>query len=377
MAVGARMMIGMLAVGALVSGASTSLASPPEPPARGVGEHAQLLGVTSLGAADVWMVGHNLSGYMRPFTKHFDGTEWRRWHCPNPGPLTGGVLTAVDVDRHDDAFAVGKILREDGTFRSFVVHWDGAGWHRLRNPAPPGSPAAFAGVAAVSPTNAWAVGSIGSRSSLRPVVQHWDGTRWSEVATPAPPGAAELAAVAAVSPTDIWAVGEVRKTSDRQATFVLHWDGTTWRRVATPSPPGQDAGLTGVSAVSSDDVWAVGSTRSASADHTFALHWDGTSWTRVHTADPAGAEASEFSAVSGASTDDVWAVGYSFDGRAFRTLTEHWDGDRWRLVESPALDGLDFLYGVSAVAADDVWAVGSGDPDGIVLHWDGGKWSTL
>lgn len=40
------------------------------------------------------------------------------------------------------------------------------------------------------------------------VILHWNGTKWSQVATPAVGTGSELASVAAISRSNAWAVGE-------------------------------------------------------------------------------------------------------------------------------------------------------------------------
>src|SRR5437870_13885364 len=57
---------------------------------------------------------------------------------------------------------------------------------------------------------------------------------------------------------------------------------------------------------------------------------------------------------------DAWAVGWVFSNGAFLTLTEHWDGTRWRRVPSPSTGDWNNLRGVAMVGPDDVWAVGFG-----------------
>jgi hypothetical protein len=104
------------------------------------------------------------------------------------------------------------------------------------------------GVAAISPTDAWAVGD-GS-----PTVLHWNGSSWAQVRVP--PHGGGLAGVSADSASDVWAVGE-----DAKKTVTIHWNGTDWTRATTPSPGGTSvygSSLTGVSAISPSDAWAVG-----------------------------------------------------------------------------------------------------------------------
>ena len=64
-----------------------------------------------------------------------------------------------------------------------------------------------------------------------------------------------------------------------------------------------------------------------------------------------------------------------------RTLTEHWDGTRWKIVPSPNKGtGDNTLHGVAAVSASHVWAVGytgptEGEQRPLIEHWNGSSWS--
>src|SRR5215470_5388195 len=82
-----------------------------------------------------------------------------------------------------------------------------------------------------------------------------------------------------------------------------------------------------------------------------------------------------FSSVAASSASNAWAVGGYHDARL--TLTEHWNGTRWRLVPSPSPDGTagrGHLFGV-AVRPSQAWAVGRYS-DGtanqtLAEHWNG------
>ncbi len=65
-------------------------------------------------------------------------------------------------------------------------------------------------------------------------------------------------------------------------------------------------------------------------------------------------------AVSAVSANDVWAVGTYSDQSSggYSTLSMHWDGSAWSVVNSPN-EGSSMLFGASAVSASDVWAVGA------------------
>src|SRR5437868_951661 len=102
-----------------------------------------------------------------------------------------------------------------------------------------------------------------------------------------------LSDIAALTPTDAWAVGVYVVVPRRYLpglttpgmgggpppesvrTLIEHWDGKTWTRVHAPSepPPQGDSrgGFTRVAAMSGRDVWVVGSGDSPAT----TAHWDG------------------------------------------------------------------------------------------------------
>jgi hypothetical protein len=88
-----------------------------------------------------------------------------------------------------------------------------------------------------------------------------------------------LHAVAALSATDAWAVG----TIDGK-TLTEHWNGQTWTRIPSPSPARAVAGnvLTSVATISASDAWAAG----YDGNNTLILHWDGRNWTDVPAPSP-------------------------------------------------------------------------------------------
>jgi hypothetical protein len=133
-------------------------------------------------------------------------------------------------------------------------------------------------VAATSGKNAWAVGhyTVGNNSQTAvTLIEHWNGKAWQIEPHPNPvnsgPGGL-LSGVAATSPSNAWAVGSYYKNSfGGDVALIEHWNGTAWTVQKSPNTGGD---LFGVSATSSRNAWAVGSGR-----HNLALHWDGQAWT--------------------------------------------------------------------------------------------------
>ena len=248
-------------------------------------------------------------------------------------------------------------------------------------------------MAAVSGTDAWAVGSRPDRAGF-PVTlaEHWNGTAWRQVPAPSPkpplpPSPADvLYAVATVSAVDAWAVGGAGEMSGQMAAGLAeHWNGRHW--VAATIPRLREGGqLEGVAAVSAREVWAVGSggvTSAYGSQVAYALRWDGARWSRVPVPVPGmfhGLNA--VARIPG--TRQLWAVGFraARPGSPQYPLIERWNGTHWTVTPAPAVTG-GYLTAVTALSPVSAWAVGgiaspSGPPAGqVILHWNGTAWSRV
>jgi hypothetical protein len=275
-----------------------------------------LWGVDAASANDVWAVG----GEVTPRIDHFDGSGWTVASAPDPSG--GGSLLSVSSSAANDVWAVGV-----AGANTLIEHWDGASWTIIPSPTPSGYYTYLNGVAAISATDAWAVGFTWTLSDgPQATIEHWDGSNWTLVT--APSSDTELNAVSASSGTDVWAVGEAAASSGNPSALVEHWDGTAWS--VEPVPSGQGP-LSGVDAISTSNVWAVGPTGTAGG--TIADHFDGTTWSRVPSPKPIGG--GQLIAVSGPG-GDVWAVGGDYFSKmeSWQPLVEHFDGTSWAISPS-------------------------------------------
>jgi carboxypeptidase family protein len=285
-------------------------------PAASPGTAAALHGVAAIGPGDVWAVG---SGAGRTLTEHSDGGGFTVVPSPN-APGRTNVLENVDGVASDDVWAVGHATVNDffGS-RSLTLHWDGSGWSRVRSP------------------------NKGTEEDRN-----------------------DLSDVAAISPTDAWAVGRFWTLSGSSRALTLHWDGSRWQAVRNPC----GYSLDGVFALSSLNVWAVGSQSSC--------RWDGRRWTAHPVATAPNGTGVQLLAVAGSGGNDLWAVGsvpYSCgEGQICPGgAIEHWNGSNWSFVLGAAGQA---LYGVTAVSATNVYAVGVGVGE-IIVHFDGTGWSEV
>jgi hypothetical protein len=302
---------------------------------------------------------------------------------PSVDPVTTeNQLTAVTARSATDAWAVGFYkgpARHNGRIM-LAEHWNGTAWSQVATPNVQFFDEKLLAVSGSGTSDVWAVGSTNQTgfATTNPITAHWDGTGWTIVSTPPTTGTAKsiLAAVVDLAPGNVWAAGRSR---DGHA-LVEHWNGAAWSIVGTPDPvpPAGStfagATLTGISATSASDIWAVGSFSAAHGTvvDTFTLteHFDGARWKVVSS--PNVAKPNQFNgarqvlnAVAARGTGDVWAVGQTIDTATGsflpdRTLILHWTGTSWVVVPSPDhADEEDMLTGVAATSATNAWAVGT------------------
>lgn len=306
------------------------------------GHYVQVRGIAAISAHDVWAVGDS---DQLPLTMHWDGVAWRV--VPNPAMprLSGYTLQAVAAISARDVWAVGTGY---GGTTTLAEHWSGARWSIIPTPVLGKSPeliqtqsrysGGLAGIASISGREVWSVGF--AFNDTAPLVERWDGAAWARVPSPVQPVPARsaLAAIAAISPTDLWAVGRLDATYRRGGIKPLlqHWDGAHWCAVAgAPLPNDQGySSLAGIAAIAANDIWVVGSIGFAALP--LIEHWNGRRWQSV--ASPAlpkatGQQTYALSAVAAITSADVWAVGTSSNGSTGeQPLIERWDGLRWRII---------------------------------------------
>lgn len=288
---------------------------------------SQLNDVAAIASNDYWAVG-NMSG--TTIAQHWNGTTWTVVPTPTP-PGANPSFSSVTAIASNDVWLAGSQVTSDGmNIEPLFEHWDGTAWTVIASPAPiPAGFYFFGKISADATNDVWAVGrNIGSMTM--PFSYHWNGTAWSQVSTPGLPNGGEFDGVVALSPTNAWAVGSVTgkpieiKVEEGHAnpiqTLIEHWDGKSWSIVPSPNfgptAANQSNHLMSIAAISPTDLWVAGRAfipDGSNSQMTFALHGDGTSWTIQPTPD-VGFNNTLFGAAV-ALPSSVWFVGSgSFPG---------------------------------------------------------------
>jgi hypothetical protein len=279
-----------------------------------------------------------------------------------------GQLRAFAVVATSDVWAVGSVASVVSE-RPVLLHWDGSSWRSVVGADGDGR-STLTGIKAFSRDDAWAVGTQDELSAKsRPLIEHWDGRRWARIEDHVPAGST-ISAISGVATNDLWIAGARRNRYGNNAPLLEHWDGHVWTiakqpRYATPPTDGGD--LTAIATISSRDAWAVGSKESTQ----LLLHWDGSGWRIVPLPKTAG-PASALTDVSAATSTDVWVTGASGTSEdsalGIVPLLDHWDGTAWQSVPSPNIG--EEPTSVTDVRPRNAWLAAGN----IVEHWDGAAW---
>jgi hypothetical protein len=319
-----------------------------------------LFGVTVLSRRNVWAVGDysSSSGAFRTLIEHWNGRSWQRVPSPDPG-RGANYLSSVRAVSASNIWAVGDYASGSGgvaSNKTLILHYNGSRWRQVSSPSPGGSFDDLNGVSAVSASSIWAVGlDSGSSDRDQSLVLHWNGRQWRQVASPSRGKfSTVLLGVAALSRTSAWAVGSYDNGHGSQS-LALHWNGRRWSQASTPNPDGSSE-LESVAASSGKNAWAVGD---EAKGRSVTLHWNGRRWTRVPSPDilRSGDDNILYS-VAVTSTGNAWAVGQATiisTGTAFEL---HWNGRKWSNMASPTPGDTSAMYGVAAASASDAWTVG-------------------
>jgi hypothetical protein len=258
--------------------------------ARGGARASELFGVAAVGANDVWAVGQSrTASTTQPLIEHWDGQRWTQIASPMIG--REAWLASVAATSSGDVWAVGATWTPQEESQPLIEHWDGRSWTIVPSADLGQDDGSLAGVAAISPAKAWAVG----RRHYSPLIEEWDGSHWRAVPDRDWNADTSFSDVTAISPTNVWAVGYVAA-----APLVEHYDGNSWVVLRIPSSHWHrwynrrlDTWFADVAATGPDDLWMTG----------FRLE----RWQRgVFKAGPTIGGGSSLAAVS---ANDIWEVG--------------------------------------------------------------------
>lgn len=198
--------------------------------------------VSTLSAGAAWAAGtYSLNSTDQTLMLAWNGEKWSRVATPDPS-AGDNELYGVSAISPTNAWSVGYELdMSTSQYHSLVLHWNGSTWQQVESPAATGL-GQLMGVAASSANSVWAVGYVynGNTLSYAPLLLHWNGTTWTRMTLGVPKfNMEDLLGVAAASPSNAWAVGTGpcvgQSVNCPSHSLTFHWNGHAWSHVASPS----------------------------------------------------------------------------------------------------------------------------------------------
>lgn len=178
-----------------------------------------------------------------------------------------------------------------------------------------------------------------------------DRTGWHRD-VPGDTGTPAFHGVAGSGPDDVWVVGD---------QHFAHYDGERWVDIPAPATI---ASYLAVWLSGPGEGWAIG-------EHGLRAHLTGGTWVGM------AASGAARCGIWGSGPSDIWTVGERKTlGRGLSMEIDHYDGTAWNGV-ADALDPRQSLPPLRAVWGSDathVWAVGD---EGIIVFWDGARWTPV
>lgn len=174
--------------------------------------------VSAISPTDIWVVGSGFqdeeAGWLT-VTEHWDGHTWKTRHSEHHNRFADHYFRAVTAISHKNIWAVGDELRG----QALIEHNTGS-WAKLQQKVPQLGGMELDAAASTKPHDVWAAGVGGGHG----LILHWNGTTWSASKAPAE-AAAHFYAASALTPTDAWVVG----TNGSSKPIAEHWNGTAWQ----------------------------------------------------------------------------------------------------------------------------------------------------
>jgi hypothetical protein len=313
-------------------------------------------------------------------------SAWVVVPSPSTSSAEQNVLNGVACVSSTHCWAVGTYFNSSlGLAQTLIEEGNGTSWSIVSSPKVPGVFQELHSVACVSDTECWAVGTVYS-SPPTALIERWNGTSWSIVASPDLGEGALLFDVTCASTSMCIAVGLHFDSNDlRGYPLIEHWDGVSWSVIRPPTPGGNEGVLTGVSCASRSRCWAVGGHHMGSTGATLVERWNGKSWSVVDSPNSTSASHSSLGKVTCLSNGNCWAVGSTVEAPGVNaTLVERWRGGSWSIVPSANSSRAEnFLGGVSCLQRSGCWAVGTtqdasgANPQALLEHWNGNSWSLV
>ncbi|MEU2599860.1 hypothetical protein [Streptomyces hirsutus] len=140
-------------------------------------------------------------------------------------------------------------------------------------------------------------------------------------------------------------------------------------------PPRVD--IRDIDALSANDAYATGMQYPVEGGHSVTYHWDGTTWTLME--EPPVRAGTDTAKIAAVSPDSVYVAGWADDGASPPVPSiAHWNGTAWENVTGELADL--YLHAIVPDGRDGLWVTGNDQAEParaepVFWHYDGTTWT--
>jgi hypothetical protein len=268
------------------------------------------------------------------------------------------MIAVTTVPHSSTAFAIDS-AGTDGNADYRIAERSANHWRLLKPPKLNGRYGTLYALAAGSKSTIWLGGArqVGGNTTAGiqgiPTIWRWKSGAFHPMKIGALyHGADAVSSISASGPDNAWAVGAIYDSVTADPVS-LHWNGKKWSQV--PVPTGE--ALLSVTTSGAHDAWAVDAGSNL-------LRWNGTAWTLVM----AGVNV-------GTVVEGPGKTLYGIDRATPSASLQKFNGTAWSAVSFGKKTKVRGVYALS-IHGRSIWVMGVHGTRTVVVHSDGGKWST-
>lgn len=290
----------------------------------------------------VWAAGNerpsgSINNY-QPVTFYNSGSGWTKNLIPYAGNRQPEYLYGIATSSSGDTWTVGN-LYNGLQYVTLAYHWNSSTqtWTNVPSDSP-GSGSYLQSDAIDSSGNVWADGYYYNGSNYVPLIEKWNGTKFAQQTLPLPSGDTfgQLSSISFSSSSNGWAAGFAGNSSG-YSWVIYHYDGLSWSSYTLGSQ--YRGGIHSITVASDSEAWAVASWWNGSYWKPLVLHYTASGWAQDTSYDSyfpvVSNNPANLNSIAADGTNDVWIVGYQWNGTYTDAFTLHYNGWVWIRSNTP------------------------------------------
>ena len=296
--------------------------------------------------------------------------DGEKWDSLGPGftnlSTNDCYVENIVFDSYGNVYVSGSFTNAGDVEINNIAKWDGVRWSSLGD----GLPIHVNSIVCDSSGNVFAAGRKDS-------IFKWDGEKWNRFANIK----GTVYSLKIDKQNKLYVCGEFTMNESINAKSIAIWDGSVW---SSPYPIDASNYMRYLAVDNSGNICTGGYLfeKVHDTDASNIIKWDGTSWRALGQRVWAVTNSNKKHVINDVlvvNENEIYVGGLSNFGYP-SSLFSRWDGENWKILEPPSIDGL-----TQAICRDrfgNIYIAGELEKSldkkyGNIVKWDGSNWHTL